>query len=264
MNAVFSPQSATILRTEELNKSTRLFVLDISFGAKPGQFVNIWIPNLDEKPFSVASDDGKTMSIVVSAVGPFSTAFFEKNSGEKVGIRGPFGNTFSVQKNKKIVLVGGGFGTAPLHFLGTKSQAEECKITAIIGARTKDLLLFTDWCEKSGFRTLCTTNDGSAGTEGLVTNVLEKLLETEKIDLVQSCGPEKMMEAVAKLCQSKGVPSELSLERYMKCGFGLCGQCSCDGTLVCREGTVFSGEKALSLQDFGKFHRDAEGRKRYW
>lgn len=264
MNPLFSPQSATILQTEELNAHTRSFVLDISLGAEPGQFVNIWLPNLDEKPFSVANDTGSEITIIVSAVGPFSNALLTKKPGEKIGIRGPFGNTFSLQKNKKIVLVGGGFGTAPLHFLGKKAQKEDCEVTIIIGARTKDLLLFVDRCQHSQFRTLFSTNDGSAGEKGLVTDILQKLLETEQIDLVQSCGPEKMMEAVAKLCQSKGIPSELSLERYMKCGFGLCGQCVCDGTLVCRDGTVFSGEEALSLSDFGTFHRDAEGRKKHW
>jgi dihydroorotate dehydrogenase electron transfer subunit len=73
-----------------------------------------------------------------------------------------------------------------------------------------------------------------------------------------------MMEVVARLCKKYKVPAELSLERYMKCGFGVCGQCACGNKLVCADGCIFSGEEALSLEDFGQFHRGPEGQKEYF
>ncbi len=260
----YIPQSAKILSVEELNKNTKMFTLDISLGAKPGQFVNIWIPHFDEKPFSVASDDGKQTKLAIANVGRFTAELFTKKCDDTIGIRGPYGNSFSVRADEKIILVGGGFGSAPLHFLGETSQKNGCDITIIIGARTKDFLMYEEECAESEFRVITTTNDGSAGEEGFVTGPLERLLKTENIDFVQTCGPEKMMEAVALLCKQANVLCEVSLERYMKCGFGICGQCSCGSKLVCRDGCVFSGEEALSLPDFGKFHRGPEGQKEYF
>jgi len=238
-----------------------MFVLDISLHARPGQFVNLWIPDLDEKPFSVAYDDGKSMWLAIACVGPFTKELFQKKVGDTVGVRGPYGNTFSISEDKKIVLVGGGFGSAPLHFLGENSKKNGCEITIIIGARTKSLLMYEKKCQESGFRVFTTTNDGSDGEEGFVTLPLERLLENESIDMVQTCGPEKMMEAIVKLCKKYKVPCEVSIERYMKCGFGICGQCACGKRLVCKDGCVFSGEEVLQLEDFGSFHRGSEGQK---
>ncbi len=264
MKAVYTPQAATILRIKQLNENTRMFTLDISVGAAPGQFVNLWLPGIDEKPFSVADDDEKTLKLAIAKVGKFTEALFEKKEGDTVGVRGAYGNTFSIVQDKNVVLVGGGFGSAPLHFLGRALQRNGCDVSIIIGARTKNLLMYETECKESGFRVFTTTNDGSAGEEGVVTTVLERLVREENIDMVQTCGPEKMMEAVAILCQKNHIACEVSLERYMKCGFGVCGQCVCDNKLVCRDGCIFSGEEALNMEDFGKFHRGAEGQKEYW
>ncbi len=261
MNPTYSPQATTILATEQLNKNTTLFTLDVATGARPGQFVNLWLPAVDEKPFSVAFDDGKTTQLAIAAVGPCTRQICALQVGDRVGIRGPYGNGFTIASKKKVVLIGGGFGSAPLHFLGTEAQKQGSEITIIIGARTKNLLMYLDICEASDFRTLHTTDDGTSGEAGRVTQLLERLLQNGEVDFVQTCGPEKMMEAVAKLCQKFKMPCELSIERYMKCGFGVCGQCACDDKIVCRDGCIFSGEAALALEDFGNFHRDKEGRK---
>lgn len=261
---IFSPVSATILNISDLNENTRMFSFDCSLGAKPGQFLNIWIPDQDEKPFSVAFDDGKTLSVAIAKVGPFTEALFSKKAEDRVGIRGPFGNAFSFSGKKRVALVGGGFGAAPLFFLGKKWAKERASVSVIFGARKKDLLFYLDKCESEGFEVFATTDDGSFGEKGFVTAPLERLLAEGKIDLVQTCGPEKMMEAVAKLCEKYGIPSEISMERYMKCGFGVCGQCACGQKLVCRDGCIFSGSEALQMEDFGKFHRGAEGQKKWF
>lgn len=260
----FLPQSAKILDIQELNETTRMFTFDISVGAAPGQFVNLWIPDVDEKPFSVADDDEKNITLAIAKVGPFTEKLFEKKVGETLGIRGAYGNIFSIVQDKQVVLVGGGFGSAPLHFLGKALQRNGCDVTIIIGARNKNLLMYENECLEAGFRVFTTTDDGSHGEKGFVTTVLERLLTNETVNMVQTCGPEKMMEAVAKICKSNQVDCEVSLERYMKCGFGVCGQCACDQKLVCRDGCIFTGKEALQMEDFGKFHRGPEGQKEYW
>jgi dihydroorotate dehydrogenase electron transfer subunit len=264
MNSTYTPQSAQLIAKEQLNSNTFMHTYNLSVGASPGQFVNIWLPNLDEKPFSVASDNGDKMTFAIAGVGDFSKALNRLQIGQRIGIRGPYGKTYSIVDHKKVVLVGGGFGSAPLHFTGLAHQKHGSDVSIIIGARTKELLMYTEICEASGFRVFTTTNDGSSGEQGFVTLPLERLLQTENVDLVQCCGPELMMKAVAELCQIHDVACELSLERYMKCGFGVCGQCACDTTLACKDGTIISGEQALQLADFGKFHRDAVGKKIYY
>ena len=257
----YTPFSARVLTSEPLNASTNLLSFDCSVGARPGQFVNLWLPGVDEKPYSVAADDGTTLRIAVCAVGPVSRRLAALQPGDRIGIRGPYGTTFTTEGSRRIVLVGGGFGSAPLHFLGTQAQRQGAEVTIIIGARTQDLLMYLDICAQSGFRVIATTDDGSFGEPGRVTDPLRRLLEQGEVDLVQTCGPEKMMEAVVDLCHEHSIPCELSIERYMKCGFGICGQCACDGAIVCRDGCIFTGEAARQLDEFGKYHRDKEGRK---
>ncbi len=263
MMKFYSPVSTKIIGIADLNETTRMFSFDLSLGAEPGQFLNLWIPNLDEKPFSIAFDDGKILQIAIAKVGEFTERLFSQKIGDTVGIRGPFGNTFSFGEKKRVALVGGGFGAAPLFFLGKKWAECDTSVSVLFGARKKELLFYGEESKKAGFEVFITTDDGSFGEKGFVTMPLERLLAEGKIDLVQTCGPEKMMEAVAKLCEKYSVPSEVSLERFMKCGFGVCGQCACDRKLVCRDGCIFSGSEVLAMEDFGKFHRGSEGQKKW-
>ncbi len=258
-------QAFTIKDFWEEASNIRTFVFEGTLGAKPGQFCMLWIPGVDEKPFSIARDYDGEIWLTICKVGPATEELFTLKKGDKIGLRGPFGQGFSTKKKKNIVLVGGGYGTAPLHFTGKAHQDEGCDVTMIIGARSENLLIWTDKCEASGFRTLVATNDGSRGTEGFTTHVLEKLLAEEKIDLVQTCGPEKMMKALSQMCEEKNVACEVSIERYMKCGFGICGQCVTEsGEKMCQTGPVVPGKKALSYPDFGEYHRGSEGQKISW
>ena len=90
-------------------------------------------------------------------------------------------------------------------------------------------------------------------------NKFLELDEKKKFDCVYACGPEKMLKAVADFCKEKKLRCQVSLERYMKCGFGICGSCDINGKLVCKDGPVFEGEEVLSFGEFGKNHRDASG-----
>ncbi|MCF7812733.1 dihydroorotate dehydrogenase electron transfer subunit [Candidatus Gracilibacteria bacterium] len=259
------PQTFEITDFWEEAKDIRTFVFKGTLGSKPGQFCMLWIPGVDEKPFSIARDYDGEIWLTICKVGPATEKLFDMSKGAKVGMRGPFGHGFTVAKKKKIVLVGGGYGTAPLHFTGKRHAENSSDVTMIIGARSADLLIWVDQCEKSGFRTLVATNDGSRGTKGFTTHILEDLLKKESVDLVQTCGPEKMMKAIAQMCTEKGIECEVSIERYMKCGFGVCGQCVTEsGEKMCQTGPCVKAQKALSYSDFGVYHRGPEGQKVEW
>ena len=252
----------------------KTFVFEHELNAQPGQFVMLWLPRVDEKPFGVWTNNPKKFYVTVSAVGTFSEKLHKLKVGDKVGFRGPFGHGFTIPislngginssinkpKNKKhIVCIGGGFGVAPLLFLAYKSK--DCEINFIIGARTKNLLFGEKYVRAIGANLQIATNDGSTGIKGFNVVILEQLLAKQKIDMVYTCGPELMMKRVAKICKEKNVACELSLERYMKCGFGVCGACAIDSTgwLACKNGPVISGEAALKLTEFGKYRRDRCG-----
>jgi len=105
------------------------------------------------------------------------------------------------------------------------------------------------------------TEDGSAGERGLPTRWLAAALDGGRVRAVFTCGPEAMMAEVVRMCARADVVCQASLERYMKCGMGLCGQCECDGRLVCRDGPVFSGSELAQMPGFGRFARTKSGRR---
>lgn len=258
----YIPKTTKIKDIRHSAENIKTFVFDIKgLNAEPGQFVNLWLPQLDEKPFSVADDTGIELSLAISKIGPFTAELFKLKKGDMVGLRGPYGKGFTIHKNKNVVLVGGGFGMAPLHFLGKRLQDNGSIVYAAIGARTSDYLVYVNECRESGFKTHIATDDGSLGIKGFSTDLLEKIISQEKINAVQTCGPEKMMEKVAGICQKHNINCEISLERYMKCGFGICGQCVCGGKRMCIDGPVVTGEWALAQDEFAKFKRGPEGEK---
>jgi dihydroorotate dehydrogenase electron transfer subunit len=110
---------------------------------------------------------------------------------------------------------------------------------------------------------IVSTDDGSFGIKGFTTDVLMDLLKKEKFDCVYTCGPEVMMKKVFDICDDKGIKCQASLERYMKCGFGLCGTCCIDDKLICKDGPVFDSNQLRKLSEFGVFNRDKSGSKVY-
>lgn len=263
---VTEPRAFEIDRMWDEADNIRTYVFKGTLGSKPGQFCMLWVPGVDEKPFSIARDADGEIWLTICRVGPATERIFEMKPGDRVGLRGAFGHGFSTVKDKKVVLVGGGYGTAPLHFTGTQHQLSGSEVTMIIGSRSENLLIWDKKSEDSGFRTLIATNDGSRGTEGFTTHVLQKLInDGEQIDLVQTCGPEKMMKAIAEMCIKNNILCEVSVERYVKCGFGICGQCVVEtGEKMCQTGPVVTAEHAMTFADFGVFHRGPEGQRKDW
>jgi dihydroorotate dehydrogenase electron transfer subunit len=232
--------------------------------AKPGQFFILWLPRLDEKPFGISYQDKEKFRATICKVGLFTEKLFQLKKGDKVGIRGPYGTHFEL-KERNIALVAGGYGFAPLSFLADEAIKKGIKVNFIKGARTKEILVD---CNKDSkiCNVFYTTDDGSFGEKGYATDKLKKLLEKQKIDCIYTVGPEIMMKKVVELSDEYDVDCQLSLERYIKCGFGICGQCVVDdlGIRMCKEGPVIDKELAKKIREFGKYKRDASGKKIYF
>lgn len=235
--------------------------------AKPGQFVMIWIPGVDEIPISLSFIGPRNLAgITVLKLGEATAALHKKKHGDIIGIRGPYGNPFTLITGRAM-LIGGGIGLAPLLPLAEKLVEQKTKVTLIFGVTTVEKLFFMDRIEevlsKNMSKLIVTTNDGSYGIKGLASNPVKGLLEAAKYKMLYACGKEKLLFTTFKKAEKVGVPVQASLERYMKCGIGICGQCVLDplGLMVCKDGPVFTSEVLRKITDFGAYTRDASGKK---
>lgn len=256
-----------IVRIEAESPTVKTFILRDKqcARAKPGQFLMLWIPGVDEVPLSImdAKEDG-TVAVSVKAVGEATRALHQKRTGETVGVRGPFGNSF-VMRGQKILVVGGGTGIAPLMFLTRKLVSNAVSTTFVLGAQTRDELLFKSDLEKLGtkrVRLLTSTEDGSCGLTGLCTEPLEQMLTEEKFDMIYACGPEQMILRVFELAENQRVNVQASLERLMRCAIGLCGSCVIGKYRVCADGPVFTSRQLREVRnEFGLSKRDRYGKR---
>lgn len=229
------PQAMSIVSIVDETPKVRTLTLDAALSAHPGQFVMVWLPRVDEKPFSLVDDHPVTLT--VARVGPFSSQLHELRVGDRLWIRGPFGRGFDIVGDR-MLLVGGGYGLAPLALLA-KRAAEVSHKVVVVGGATKDDLFFQDRFAERGCKVMVSTEDCSAGEGGLCTDVVAALLSKAKFDMVYGCGPEGMLDKLREICRQKGIPGQVSREAYMRCGMGVCGSCQRDGLLVCRDGPVF-------------------------
>ena len=228
----------------------------------PGQFAMVWIPGVNELPMSVMiSENDEKAGFTVRKRGESSTALYNLQVGQQIGVRGPYGNSFDI-KDGEILLIGGGTGLVPLMRL-IKFSKDTNKITLLMGSQTKEEVFFEDMAKNSwlcnDLNCISVTEDGSYGEKGYVTDVLEKLLEENTYDAIYTCGPELMMYKVVKLANEKGIFVQASLERMMKCGVGICGSCCVSQDLVCRDGTVFDGQYLAKNSEFGHLQRTKSG-----
>jgi dihydroorotate dehydrogenase electron transfer subunit len=247
-----------------INETNNIKTIKFKWAARPepGQLVMVWTPEGDEVPMSL-SYSGAEGGITVQDVGEATWALHGLKSGDKIGITGPLGNGFRL-KGKEILAIGGGSGTAELALAVERAIAGGCNVRCALGARTSDELLFRKRFTDLGADMFIATDDGSDGHRGFVTQLAEKMLamkNKKKPDLIIACGPEPMLKAIAEIAKNAGIECQCSLERYMKCGIGLCGSCQCGRYTVCGDGPVFTGEQLLGIDDFGKWKRDASGRK---
>jgi dihydroorotate dehydrogenase electron transfer subunit len=237
----------TIVETRRENPRTRTLVFDRALPAQPGQFVMAWLPGVDERPFSIAED--APLALTVAAVGPFSERLHGLNVGDRVWVRGPLGQGYRLPQapaGRRLLLVGGGYGAAPLHFLARTALDAGMVVEACLGARTSRALLLVEAFRSLGIAVRVTTEDGTSGTQGLITRAFERAVGAARPDLVCACGPVGMLEALERQCLALGLPHQLSWEAHMRCGMGLCGACEVhgrrsEGWLACQDGPVSFG-----------------------
>jgi len=254
------------VRRESPTVETFTFNDKLCAKAEPGQFVMVWIPGVDEIPISLSTitPNGLT-SITVAQVGETTKALHQRKRGDVLGIRGPYGKGFTLASGN-VMIVGGGTGLVPLMPLTDKLVKLATKITFLLGAKTKDELLFLDrvnqTLSKINAEIVATTEDGSYGLRGVVTDQAEQKLAKKRFDMIYACGPEQMMHKMFLLAEQYHTPFQASLERIMRCAMGLCGSCVIGKLRVCKDGPVLTSEQLRTVKDeFGRFKRDFQGRK---
>ncbi|MCK6627032.1 MAG: dihydroorotate dehydrogenase electron transfer subunit [Anaerolineae bacterium] len=245
MPTIGIPQPFTITAIKTENVATKTFSLAGSLAAEPGQFVMAWLPGYEDKPFSLAN--ASPIRLTIAAVGPLSWALHRLQVGDSLWLRGPLGRGYKLplpaQGVKHIALVGGGYGVAPLLFLAREAQALGLQVSAIIGARTAASLLLVEDFTALGLPPMVTTEDGSTGQQGRVTDALRLLLagSSQRPQAVFACGPVGMLRAVADMAAQADLPIQVGWEAHMRCGIGLCGSCEVgQGWLTCLDGPVFA------------------------
>jgi ferredoxin--NADP+ reductase len=219
--------------------------------AKPGQFVIIRLSKGGERiPLSLADidpDEG-TISLIVMSVGKTTYEMSTFHSGEDIlDVCGPLGQPTHIEKVGRVVLVGGGFGVAPLYPIAKAFKAAGNEVTSILGARSKELLVYETEMQRVCDEVLITTDDGTKGLKGLVTDSLQMNLEKGVVDLVIAIGPPVMMKFVCRTTEPFGVKTIVSLNPIMVDGTGMCGGCRVrvggKTRFACTDGPDFDGHE---------------------
>lgn len=220
----------------------------------PGQFVEVRVDDVPStflrRPISIHFVDREKneLWLLVAAVGDGTRRLARLQPGDTLNCVLPLGNGFTMPQSadERLLLVGGGVGVAPLLYMGAEMQQQGCEPTFLLGARSQKDLLMLDEFRKYG-RVLVTTEDGSEGERGFVTN--HSILTKEQFTRIATCGPKPMMVAVARMADKLGIACEASLENMMACGVGACLCCvekTTEGNLcVCKEGPVFDTKRLL-------------------
>lgn len=240
----------------------RLYVMTvrapkIASAIGPGQFVHMRVPGMDDhilrRPFSVYARDADagTLDILYQTVGFGSRHMTELKAGAETELIGPVGHGWQRPDNaRRVMLVAGGVGAAPLFMFAEDLLAHGAKVDVVLGAQTKDALVTRDrYAALLGCEPNCSTDDGSFGRHGFCTAAAEELLANGGYDLVCACGPEPVMRITAGLARSAGVPCQVSLERRMACGVGACLSCVVDTVngkrRACVDGPVFDASEVV-------------------
>jgi dihydroorotate dehydrogenase electron transfer subunit len=222
--------------------------------AHPGQFIMVKTSQdhypLLRRPFSIFFADETHLDLFFQRIGIGTHLLGKREPEDVLDIIGPLGKGFTIRaedRRKTAALVGGGRGIAPLYFLAHRLRARGIEARVFYGAKTlKDLPLKTH-IDENGFALSCSTEDGSYGFKGLITEVFESELDNLKPAVIYSCGPEAMLRQIAQTAVKNNIPAELSLESVMGCGFGACWGCvkkikkdnAVNWTKICEEGPVF-------------------------
>lgn len=234
---------AKIVSSEQLTGNSWRMVLDssqIASEVKPGQFIHVKIGGaggpIFRRPLSVfkfvkLNEDALGIEIIYKVVGLGTGFMAGLREGDTVDIIGPLGHGFELNRNKPVqVLVAGGTGAACLFLLAEEISKTGLQLKILLGADTKaSVILEKEYATLKG-EVMVSTDDGSYGYHGFVTEMLDKALDEGKISsdcMVYSSGPEPMLKALVPVCQKYHIPAQVSMERHMMCGIGACLACVC-------------------------------------
>lgn len=218
---------------------------DTSYITKPGQFINIEIDGFYlRRPISVCDWDEKTITIIYKVVGNGTEKLSTYKNGEILDILTGLGNGFEITKSgEKPLLIGGGVGTPPMYGLCKKLIDKNIKPIVILGFTSYQDVFYEEEFKKLGVEVYISTNDGTYGKKGFVTDVIKDL---QGYTYYYACGPEPMLKAVYNTASSNG---ELSFEERMGCGFGACMGCTCKtkygNKRICKDGPVLEKEEII-------------------
>jgi len=242
-----------IVSKKELAPNIKMFEMGapvVARKAKAGQFVILRISERGERiPLTIADADPErgTITLVVEEVGKTTKELGRLNEGDSIlDLVGPLGNPMNIGKYGHVVCIGGGSGVAPVYPLTKALKKAGNKVTSIIGARNRELLILEEEMRETSDEFYITTDDGSKGHRGFVTDILRKLLDKrERIDLVVAVGPVPMMKAVANTTRPNKIRTLVSLNPIMVDGMGMCGVCRVkvggETKFTCVDGPLFDG-----------------------
>lgn len=250
---------AEVLSVKSLNKEIyqlSLLAPGIARRAKPGQFVNILCgegrEHILRRPFSIYRKTSGSIEILFRVLGKGTSFLKDSQPHSRLDVVGPLGRPFDFQKQGKVMLVAGGMGIAPLRLLAEELSSRRKKVYVALGARSKKDLPFRQGLREISAGLFYATEDGSLGSRGMITDILPGLLERINPEQMYSCGPQLMLKKVAELASRYSLPCQVSLERFMACGLGVCLSCvvpirsrglDWEYKRVCREGPVFDAEE---------------------
>lgn len=227
----------------------------------PGQFFMLRL-NGCQKPISVSHYKDGRIGFTILSRGTCTQSFIDATLGEYFGLIGPLGNSFTINDANNILILGGGIGTAPLFFFANYYKKQISNIDILFGAKSISFLNYTNALTKEkNINCLYYTEDGTSNHKGFVTKELESIINKTKYDRVYLCGPEIMMKKCLDIIKNKIHNIQISMERYMKCGIGICGSCVLDniGLRVCEDGPIFDANILLQSKEFANYHRNCEG-----
>ncbi len=243
---------------------------------RPGQFVAVAVGGPDTSMllrrafsiYSVRPDHGGTVEFVFAVAGPGTRWLAERRVRDTVDITGPLGRPFPVPREPaSCLLVGGGYGSAPLFALADRLRERRCGVDFLLGAATGERVFGALTARRTGRTATITTEDGSLGSRGMVTDGLAQLIHETRADVVYACGPMPMLRQVSMLGPRYGIPVQVAVEEAMACGIGVCMTCVLpvvgnDGVTrmvrSCVDGPVFRGEQ-VRWEDIGTIPFDAFG-----
>ena len=271
IDSIYIPSPAKVVKVRQLTALEKLFTVELppgqSLGHKPGQFVEVSLLGIGEAPISISSSPSRsngTFELCVRKVGDVTSAMHNLGEGATIGVRGPFGTGFPLDKFKgrDILVAAGGLSLAPVRSVIHQVLDERGsygRFIILYGAKTPGDLLFTDeleqWAQRDDVEVLVTVDRGDAnwkGNVGVITTLFPKISINPRNTIAVTDVPPVMYRFVLMELLGKGIPEGqiwLSLERRMKCGVGKCGHCQINGLYCCQQGPSFSYAQIKGVEE---------------